>query len=309
MVTAIQRRQPDKPVRSAEAVAALRAASVREEDPLIRNPDYLAHIFVRGRYRLILSLLLALPSPLRRLLIERIKPGGYCFFIARTRFFDEHLQAALARGVTQVVILGAGYDSRAIRFADCLKQSEVFEVDLPSTQATKRERMREAGIVAPANLHFISHNFQDRDLLEALKAAGLVPERPTFFIWEGVTYYLMESAVRDIFESIIGRCAHGSSVAFDYSLRSFVDGDDGTYGSQAMHRWLARNNEPFRFGLNAGQLGPYLRPFGLQVTEDIGPDDVRSRYLTDSRQCLVGEPLGHLRMAHAVLDDGALLTI
>jgi len=302
MGTMINRRRSDKPVRSAEAVAALRAVSGHEVDPIVRNPDYLARIFVRGRYRLILSLLLALPMELRRLLIERIKPGGYCFFLARTRFFDEQLQAALARGVKQVVILGAGYDSRAIRFADRLTQSEVFEVDLPSTQTAKCRRLREAGIIAPANVHFISHDFHDHALLEELRVAGFVPERPTFFIWEGVTYYLLESAVRDVFESIICRCALGSSVVFDYSLRSFIEGDESTYGSRSMHRWLARHNEHFRFGLNAGHLGPYLKPFGLKVTEDIGADDIRSRYLTDSRQCLLGEPLGHLRMAHAVLE-------
>lgn len=288
--------RPDKPVRSAEAVAALRAASVREADPAVRNPDHLARLFVRGRYRFIL----ALPSLLGRHLIERITPGSYCYFLARTRFVDDQLLLALRRGVRQVVILGAGYDSRALRFAEPLRDALVFEVDLPSTQRAKRQRLSEAGIATPPNLRFVGHDFHERALIDALQAEGFSTALPTFFIWEGVTYYLAESAVVQVLDSVVSRCARGSSIALDYSLRSFVDGDESTYGGATMQRWLARNGERFRFGLEQGQLAAFLRPFDLTITEDLGSEVLCRQYLTDTRRRSLGRPLGHLRLAHAV---------
>lgn len=287
----------DKPVRSAEAVAALRAASAREADPTVRNPDYLARHFVRGVYKLILGL----PKRVSRELIERITPGSYGYFLARTRFIDEHLLKAVERGVRQVVILGAGYDSRPNRFESRLAGIRLFEIDLPSTQASKRERMRARGIAEPPNVVYVPHDFNSRSLLSALRQHAFATDLPTLFIWEGVTYYLEESSVTAVLASVVGECASGSSLILDYSLRSFVEGDATTYGGTAMHRWLKKNNERFLFGLNAGELQRYLSPFRLAVTDDLGAADLCRQYLTDRHDALVGQPLGHLRMAHAIL--------
>lgn len=288
----------DQPVRSAEAVAALRAASAREPDPTVRNPDYLARHFVGGTYKLILSL----PKRLSRGLIEIMTPGSYGYFLARTRFVDEHLLKAVERGVGQVVILGAGYDSRANRFESRLKGIRLFEVDLPSTQASKRERMHAQGIAEPGNVVYVPHDFNSRSLVSALRQHAFATDLPTLFIWEGVTYYLEESSVSTVLASVVGECMRGSSLILDYSLRSFVEGDGTTYGGEAMHRWLKKHNERFLFGLNAGELQRYLQPFGLSVTDDLGTADLCRQYLTDQKDALVGRPLGHLRMAHAILE-------
>ena len=288
----------EKPVRSAEAVAALRAASAREPDPSIRNPDYLARHFVGGIYKLILGL----PKRLSRSLIEKITPGSYGYFLARTRFVDDHLLKAVEQGVRQVVILGAGYDSRATRFESRLAGIRLFEVDLPSTQASKRDRMRAQGIAEPCNVVYVAHDFNGCSLISALREHDFAAELTTLFIWEGVTYYLNEASVEDVLKSVVSECARGSSLILDYSLRSFVEGDAATYGGAAMHRWLKKNNERFLFGLNAGELQRYLSPFHLAVTVDLGATDLCGKYLTDRHDTLVGRPLGHLRMACAVLE-------
>lgn len=292
------KKQQPKPIRSAEAVAALRAASTREPDLTVRNPDYLAHHFVGGVYKLILGR----PKRMSRWLIERITPGSYGYFLARTRFVDEHLLKAIAQGVRQVVMLGAGYDSRAARFESRLAGLKLFEVDLPSTQSHKRGLMRLQGIPEPGNVVYVPHDFNTRSLITALREQGFDTNQPTAFIWEGVTYYLQESSVKDVLDSVVSQCARGSWLILDYSLRSFVNGDETTYGGPTMQRWLKKNKEPFLFGLEPGELRRYLSPCRLAVTTDLGPSEICRKYLTDRRGALVGQPLGHLRLACAVLE-------
>jgi len=287
-------------IRSAEAVAALRAVAAKNRDRLIANPDHFARKFVTGKY----ALVLALPSPVARNLTEYLSPGGYCYFLARTRFMDEHLLGALAGSVEQVAILGAGYDTRAHRFQTQLAHVTVFEMDLAATQRAKLDRMRKGRLEPARNVVYLSHDFKSGSLCAALEQAGLDCGRRTFVLWEGVSYFLRESAVRETL-SLISRCAPGSSIAFDYALRSFVDGDDSTYGGRQVRKWLQKNGEPFHFGLGAGELGPYLGAFGLTVQEDLGPDAFTERYLIGSDGRPAGKPFGHLRMALAIKTEAA----
>jgi len=288
------------PIRSAEAVAALRAAAAKDGDPSIANPDRFARKFVTGRY----ALILALPSPISRNLTEYLSPGGYCYFLARTRFMDEHLLRSLAGDVEQIAILGAGYDTRAHRFQSQLADVKVFELDLPATQRTKLDRMRKALLEPASNVTYVSHDFKSGSLRTALEQAGFDCGRRTFVIWEGVSYYLHESAVRETF-SLISSCAPGSSIAFDYALKSFVDGDDSTYGGRQVRKWLRKNGEPFYFGLGADELAPYLSTLGLSLREDLGPDEFTERYLIGSDGRTVGRPFGHLRMALATKSEAS----
>jgi methyltransferase (TIGR00027 family) len=283
-----------KPVQSAEAVAALRAASCREPVPALRNPDTLARHFVTSAlYRG----LLGLPAWLSRRLIERITPGSYSYFLARTQFIDSQLRSALSDGVEQIVILGAGYDTRAIRFARELGSLPVFEIDLESTQRAKRHLLAKQGIKPGASIHFVAHDFTQGDLLDSLVREGFHPHGKTFFIWEGVTYYLPEANVLDVLDRLMSQAAPGSRMAFDYSIRSFVEGRAETYGGAEMHAWLRKNHEPFLFGMEPDQLPVLVGELGLSVREDLGPLEFSKAYLVSPEGDVVGQPLGHLRMA------------
>ncbi len=283
-----------KPTQSAEAVAALRAASCGEPEPSVRNPDYLARDFVTSAFY---RSLLALPSSLSKRLIERLSPGSYSYFLARTHFIDTHLRHALHDGFEQVVILGAGYDSRAMRFAKERGTIPVFEIDLESTQQAKRERMLMRGVSQPAHTHYLAHDFTQGDLITTLTQAGFRLSKKTLFIWEGVSYYLPEDAVLAVFRELIGAAVSGSRMVFDYSLKSFVNGATDTYGGVSMQRWLKKNNEPFLFGSEVAELPHVVSPFGLRVVEDLSPADYSQRYLISPEGAAVGQPLGHLRMA------------
>ena len=202
-------------IQSAQTVAALRAAVTNETSLAVACEDRLAKYFISLRERLLTAVL---PQPLIRWALERAAPGSYGFAIARTRCFDDALLSEAADGIQQVVILGAGYDSRAIRFANELKGVRVFEVDHPGTQARKMSILLRSNIEVPKNVQYVPVDF-NRDALEAeLVKKGFSRSRRTLFLWEGVSYYLQKPVVAGVLR-FAASCAPGSSIVFDYALR------------------------------------------------------------------------------------------
>ena len=116
--------------------------------------------------------------------------------LVRMRMIDDTLRQAVKDGASQVVILGAGCDSRAYRFEQLLRSAKVFEVDFPPTQEYKKLRVREVLGHAPKNVVFVPIDFDRGDLGKVIRAAGYRPDRKTAFVWEGVTYYIPESCCR-----------------------------------------------------------------------------------------------------------------
>lgn len=282
-------------IQSAETLAALRAVVANDDDLAVRCEDRLAKHFLGMKHKLLTSIR---PQRLIREILHRTAPGSYCFTIARTRHFDEVLLAEIGSGVEQVVVLGAGYDSRAFRFRDRLAGIPVFEIDHPGTQARKTAIL--AGLVkeTPSNLHYIAVDFTRDRLPTALAAHGFAPERTTLFLWEGVSYYLPQQAVDRVLD-FVSDCAAGSSIVFDYAIRDFVDGDTSTYGSKEVAKWLQKIGEPFLFGLHPSETHTFLAVRRLQTVSDFGPKDLETRYLTTKDGRLLGKTLGHVRMVHA----------
>ena len=282
-------------IQSAQTVAALRAAVTNDTSLAVACEDKLAKYFISLRERILTAVL---PQPVIRWVLERAAPGSYGFAIARTRCFDDALLAEAANGIQQVVILGAGYDSRALRFARELKHVRVFEVDHPGTQARKMGILLRSITDIPKNVHYVPVDF-NRDALEAeLVKKGFSRNRRTLFLWEGVSYYLPKPVVAGILR-FVESCAPGSSIVFDYALRKFVEGDTSTYGGEHIARWLRKVGEPFVFGLNPHETPHFLGDCGLKTVSDIGPEDAEAHYLTDKNGRIHRRTLGHVRIVHA----------
>ena len=287
----------NKAVKSAEGVALLRAAATHARDARVRNPDRLARYFVNVLYRI----LLLLPHPFLRWLTERLVPGGYCYFLARTRYFDQVFAAALADDYEQFVLLGAGYDTRAHRFRDQLRGRTVFEVDLPGAQQRKRRILERVGLADHPGIVYVANDFDQRSVDSALGDAGFDFGKKTLFLLEGVSYYIDESSLRKLLALCAG-CGAGSQMVFDYSIRSFLEGDFSTYGSRRMARWLKRNNEPFRFGIAPEELPDFVSSCRLRLLENLQRQEIIRNHLIDSADRQVGEPLGYLCFALCVVD-------
>jgi methyltransferase (TIGR00027 family) len=168
-----------------------------------------------GDDRLIASLLDELPTD-RSSRRARVDSGFLGWLHARTRFFDEATIRALHEGIDQVVILGAGYDGRALRYRT--PQVQFFEVDHPATQADKRRRLREIH-ASVDDIVFIPADFTEPGLGERLALSGHDSERPTLFVCEGVLRYLPERWYRELLRVSAGRAATGSALAVSVSTR------------------------------------------------------------------------------------------
>jgi methyltransferase (TIGR00027 family) len=164
------------------------------------------------------------------------------FIRARTVFFDDAVLGAIGRGVTQVVILGAGYDGRALRFRT--PGVRFFEVDHPATQIDKLRRLAALG-VATTGITFVEADFTEPGLEQRLADAGHRVDEPTEFLLEGVLRYLPEVAVHDLLARVRRRAAAGSELAVSITTREPAEDDDaaGVAARRADEQRLADGGE------------------------------------------------------------------
>ena len=134
---------------------------------------------------------------------------------ARSRLFEERIDQTLGKALAQLVILGAGMDTTAYRFADQLQNIPVYEIDHPDTQAFKRERLASSGIAIPANLQFVSFDFENQTLLQAMEASAVDREKQTLFSWLGVSMYLTDETVKATL-GVLGGFPSGSELVMDF---------------------------------------------------------------------------------------------
>jgi methyltransferase (TIGR00027 family) len=289
------------PIKSAETLAALRAAAAKEQSLAVRCEDTLARHFLGLKFRLLASIR---PQPLLRTIAQLMAPGSYCYAIVRTRHFDETLLAETRAGAEQVVLLGAGYDSRPFRFREALAGVTVFEIDHPGTQARKQRILGRLFKETPPNLRYIPVDFNRDSFQTALAAHGFARDRRTLFLWEGVSYYLPQAVVEGVLDFVAG-CASGSSIVFDYAIKAFVNGDYSTYGGKKFAAWLKKVQEPFLFGLDATETPGFLLRRKLRVVRDLGPQDLTESYLKTRAGGYLGQPIGHTRIVHARAGSGS----
>lgn len=259
--------------RTAEYVALYRALETDERcrPPLFRDPYAMG--FLPRRLALAVR---AARAPIVRGVLERYAdrraPGARTSAIARTAYIDDAVRAAVADGIDQVVILGAGFDCRAHRMPE-LAAASVYEVDRGETQAVKRAR-----VTGPRAVRYVAVDFLRDDVGAALAAAGWDARRRSLFLWEGVTNYLTEAAVRGTLDWI-GTAAPGSRVVFTYIHAGVLDGSAAFDGGAQLMSSVRRLGEPWTFGLHPGAVAAFVARSGLRLCEELGADDYRRRYL------------------------------
>jgi methyltransferase (TIGR00027 family) len=214
------------------------------------------------------------------------------FIVARSRFSEDALAASVARGVRQVVVLGAGLDTFSLRNPFEGQGVRVFEVDHPSTQAWKRERLAEAGLALPAALTFAPVDFERQSLSEGLANAGLDEDRPAFFQWLGVTPYLTHEAISATLDFIAG--VPGSAVVFDYTEPFQNHSPDRRARLTAIAERTAARGEPWLSFFDPSELAAVLRDKGFTDIEDLGSAEMVSRFSPALGEGLRRGPGGHV---------------
>jgi len=192
-----------QPSRTALRVAIRRAAHQLMEQPRVLDDPIALPLVAEGNTR-----------DLERA-CHPVAQDFRCFMAARSRFTEDQLALAVARGVTQYIVLGAGLDTFAYR--NPFPALHVFEVDFPATQQWKRFMLDEASIPIPSNLTFVPLDFEHKALTAGLVEAGLDATRPAFFGWLGVAPYLTLEAFRATLTAI-AHLPTGTGLCFDYAF-------------------------------------------------------------------------------------------
>jgi methyltransferase (TIGR00027 family) len=214
-------------------------------------------------------------APLLRGLIDRFWPGARTSAVARTRLIDDWIAVSVKNGSQQLLVLGAGFDSRAWRLP-ILATLPVFEVDHAATAAEKGRRVAALGAETSRVIR-VAIDFDREGLPEVLSAAGFDPSVVTTVVWEGVTNYLTANAVASVL-SWVGTLATGSTLILTYIHRDVLDHPARFQGAQKILLAVASAGEPWTFGIAPQALPACLESHGLRLLEDLGADDYRARY-------------------------------
>jgi len=196
--------------------------------------------------------------------------------------------------------MGAGFDSRAYRFHEDYPDVRFFEIDLPATSADKQQRVEKILGKRPNWVTFVPIDFNTQTLNEVLGETGFSTDQRTFYVWEGVTYYISQAGVDSTLRYIARYSAPGSRIVFDYMLEDVVQGlDYSAYGSRRTAYFVALKGEPYVFGIAPQQLEAFVNLRGLALLSDLGPDDLTQRYLIHSDETVSGKIAGFVRIVYA----------
>src|SRR5512136_788710 len=205
-------------------------------------------------------------------------PGVVGFIVARDRYIDDVLQDSLKDGLQQLVILGAGLDSRAYRFDGLKDRVKVFELDHPASQVDKLVRLQAVFGRIPAHVSYVPVDFNTQTLEQRLPDSGYDPNLKTLYIWQGVTMYLTAEAVDDTLRFVVQHSVPGSAIVFDYIYRLVLDGVQKHGEVSNMRRYRSLTGEGLTFGIDEGTVESFLKERGFRQSRDMDAIGLRQAY-------------------------------
>ena len=259
---------------TAELVAAMRARHQRDRVRLLEDPYALS--LCGWHLRLLLRL-----RPVSWFLINHVlrdlRPTMLGVLI-RARYAEQALEAAVADGISQYVIIGAGLDSFAFRRPDLMQHLQVFEIDLPSMQALKRKRLRRMSLEKPPGLHYVAADLGEVPVMEALATSSFDPGRQAFLSLLGVTYYLPTEVIAQTARSIAAGVAPGSRFVLDHMLDDASAWPEHREKRTALREYVAKRGEPMHADYSPEEMSGLMAEAGFRTLESITMMDLGERF-------------------------------
>jgi methyltransferase (TIGR00027 family) len=266
-----------KPSLSAEHALICRAMESMKPEHERVCYDPLAQILISDRLKIRGRI-----SPLVRIvywyLAERRFPEAMNEAILRTRYIDDYLDECIRGGIEQLVILGAGLDSRAYRFNALKGKVRVFEVDHPATQRLKIERLKKVLGTLPDYVIYVPVDFDKHKVDKGLFESGYDKNSKTLFIWEGVTMYMTADAVDETLAFVSKNSGKGSSIIFNYLFKSVLGGTCQLKWLRKGLEYRARSGEPYTFGIEEGTIDEFLSSRGFCQVENLTQEQLKEAY-------------------------------
>lgn len=288
------RRIESKTSRTAEFNCMFRAASYYEKVPQYKSDDYIAPKLLPKFFMPVVKI-----GVFRSLFNRFFPPGMYEYVIARTKFIDSIFKRAILGEFDQILIFGAGFDSRGIRFADLNKKTRIFELDMPITQEAKINQLKKGGIKINPSIVFISVDFNKESVEDKLLESGFKKNQKSLFILEGLLYYLSSQAVDNTFNVIDRLAGNESEVVFDYIYASVLREENLYYGESEVFKGVKKENEPWRFGIEKGEIESFLKDRNLKLIRNLNSEDLENEFFKDEQGNIIAKVNGARCIAYA----------
>ena len=217
--------------------------------------------------------------------------------VARSRYAEDLLQEAIARGMQQYVLVGAGFDSFALRHRDSHLGIRIFELDHPDTQRVKIERIHALGIKLPEIVEFVEIDFEEEAVADLLDRSSYEVARPAFFSWLGTVPYLTNAATTATLRSIASYAEPGSEIVFDYLVPDAVLSSSDRRVVQRLRRFTARRAEPLIGEIHPNKLKAMLESIGMELIQNLSGADQEQLYFANRQDGL--RPLPSACFTHA----------
>lgn len=267
--------KPHKASRTAAMVAATRAWHTKASAQAVFSDPY-ALLFTPLLWKGVVNF-----APLRKYLFESDKTplrGIAAEVIVRSRYAEDCLWESVGQGTVQYVLVGAGYDSFALRHQH-EKRLTVYELDHPATQQRKRHLLARHTADLPEWLHFVPVDFSVTTAGEALEASSYRPQQPGFYQWLGTTPYLSKDETRATLASIANVASSGSELVFDYLMPDSCLGEKDRDSVKQLKEYTKRSAEPILGAFNPDEMSQLVSELGYDVVENLSAADLEQRYL------------------------------
>lgn len=286
------RRIESKTSRTAEFTCLARVLSYKEKRAQYKSDDYLSLVIVNSFVKLLIGI-----PPVRNRFLKFFPTGMYEYVISRTKYIDAEFKKALEDGVEQILIFGAGFDSRGIRFHDISKKAKIFELDVPVTQTAKIKSYQEKGIKIPGNLVFIPIDFDRQSIPERLLESGFEKGRKSLFILEGLTMYLQPESVDKIFEIIREFAGAESKVVFDHIYASVLRREHLYEGEKELFQSVSKEGEGFCFGIERENINEFLSGYDFEALSIMDAKNLADMFFKDK----LGKLLARVNGTHCIV--------
>jgi methyltransferase (TIGR00027 family) len=298
-----EKKKEQKPSGTALFTTLTRAIAYEECNDGNLGRDCFAGVFLPFHIRMLLK-----STALRTKLKHTIPCGMYEYMLSRTAYFDDVFEGALKKNAPQIVILGAGYDTRAYRFARVIKDTKIIELDAPLIQAGKRQRLRRARIPVHDNVLFASTNFDAEPLGVALEKAGYRRNENCLFLLEGLVYYLKPESVDAMLGFIGGNRSAENTVVFDYILSVPFHKITDYYGATELFLNHIKKfpDEKGGFFIEEDAMTAYLAQRGLHIADTMNNRDMETRFLSHTVGLATSRVTGWFRFVAATTQNGQL---
>ena len=253
--------------------------AIEQYEPSVQRiiEDDLAAKVLPGGYRFFLELMRF--SPLRNWMVklfEKQIEGASSAFLCRKRYIDETIVNAVENGsVAAIVNLGAAFDTRSYRLP-ALAKIPTWEMDQLGNIEAKRKGIQNALGAVPSHVTLVPINFMTQALGAVLNEHGYAGDEKTFFIWEAVSQYLTDTAVRQTF-NLLAQASTGSQLTFTYVLKDFIDGKN-LYGEEKFHARMVVKDKTWHFGFDPDEVADFLGEYGWRLIEDLSYEELNNRY-------------------------------